>query len=210
MVNENCLSKIKQIFNLFSKTEKKIAKFVLKNSEQVIYMTISDFALKCKVSKASVIRFYTKLDMNGYQEFKVAIAMDTATNKQAIYAKSENKQDLDHLLEDVTNENIKTLTDSLSVINRKNIEQAADLLLNASNVEIYGNGPSRMTAEITKCKLLKFNLQCSAPQDFVCSMYFIGESERKICRYSYFFFWTYTYSKSNCYRKRKRYKGYCH
>ena len=165
MITENCLSKIKQIYNIFSKTEKRIAKFVLKNSEKVIYMTISDFALKCKVSKASVIRFYTKLDMKGYQEFKVAIAMDTATNNQAIYAKSENKEDLDHLLEDVTNENIKTLTDSLSVINRKNIKKASDLLLNADKVEIFGNGPSWFTAAITKCKLSKLNLQCNATQD---------------------------------------------
>ena len=164
MVAKNCLSRIKQIYNIFSKTEKKIANFVLENSEKVVYMTISDFAIKCKVSKASVIRFYTKLGMNGYQEFKVAVAIDMV-KELSIYEKKENREDLDHLLEDVTNENIKTLSDTLSVTNRKHIEQAADILLNADNIEIFGNGPSWMTAEITKCKLLKLSLKCNAAQD---------------------------------------------
>ena len=164
MVNENSLIKIKNSYNLFSKTEKKIANYLLKHTEKFIYMTILELAKSCKVSKASVIRFYTKLGYQGYQEFKVSITMDTAKNL-AIYEKNENKEDLDHLLEEVTRENITTLTDSLNTINRKNVESAAEILLNSDNIEVFGMGPSWITAEAIKCKFLKLNLKCNATQD---------------------------------------------
>jgi len=165
MVSSNYLPKLKSLYNTFSKADRKIADYLLNNPEKVIYMTITEFASKCDVSKASIVRFYTKLGLNGYQAFKVAITMNVVKTDKAIYDKNENREDLDHLLKEVTDENIKTLNDGLLVASKKNIRKAASLLLNAENVEIFGIGSSWITAEATKCKLLKLGIRCSTSPD---------------------------------------------
>ena len=61
---------IQLLYNQLTKTEKKIADYVTKNANQVLFMSITELADACKVADASVYRFCRTIGVKGYQEFK--------------------------------------------------------------------------------------------------------------------------------------------
>ena len=72
---QSLLLDIQVSYNQFTKTEKKIAEFVIKNTNQVLFMSITDLADACKVADASVHRFCRTMGLKGYQEFKMKLSL---------------------------------------------------------------------------------------------------------------------------------------
>ena len=71
MEQQNLLLEIQSAYNQFTKVEKKVADFVMRHPEQVIFMSITDLSEACKVADASVHRFCRTMKLKGYQEFKI-------------------------------------------------------------------------------------------------------------------------------------------
>src|SRR5690625_7817587 len=59
---------IRSHINAFTKTEAKVANFVLNNLEKVIYLSVTELAEKAGVGETTVLRFCRKLDYKGFQE----------------------------------------------------------------------------------------------------------------------------------------------
>lgn len=53
----NLLLDMQLLYNQFTKTEKKIADYVIQNANQVLFMSITDLSDACRVADASVHRF---------------------------------------------------------------------------------------------------------------------------------------------------------
>ena len=74
MEKQNLLTTIRISYNQFTKTERKIAEYVLQNANEIPYMSISELADSCHVADASVNRFCRTLKVRGYQEFKLLLS----------------------------------------------------------------------------------------------------------------------------------------
>ncbi len=59
-----------------TKTQEKIAKFVLDNSADACFMTSTDIASRLEVSESSVIRFSRSLGFEGFMDFQKALRKD--------------------------------------------------------------------------------------------------------------------------------------
>ena len=68
---QNMLVEIQLSYNQFTKTEKKIADYVMKNPTKVMFMSITELSDVCGIAEASVHRFCRKVGAKGYQEFKM-------------------------------------------------------------------------------------------------------------------------------------------
>ena len=66
----------------FTKSEKKVAKYILENRGAVIYFTIIEFSEKVEVGEATIIRFCRKLRFKGFHDFKMALAQELSLNNQ--------------------------------------------------------------------------------------------------------------------------------
>ena len=62
-------------YNQFTKTEKKIADFIIQNTNQVLFMSITELSESCGVADASVHRFCRTMGVKGYQEFKMKLSL---------------------------------------------------------------------------------------------------------------------------------------
>ena len=62
------------------KSEQKVADYVLEHAEDVIHMRIIDLAAKANVSEPTVVRFCRALNYDGFQDFKMTLAQDLASN----------------------------------------------------------------------------------------------------------------------------------
>lgn len=75
MPSENLITQIQVAYPNFTRTEKKVADYVLKNQKKVLYMSITDLADACQVGDTSVYRFCRSLNLQGYQEFKLKLSL---------------------------------------------------------------------------------------------------------------------------------------
>ena len=75
MNSDNFILQIQASYNQFTKAEKKVADFVIKNQSKVLYMSITDLADACKVGDTSVYRFCRTMKLQGYQEFKMRMSL---------------------------------------------------------------------------------------------------------------------------------------
>ena len=94
-----------------TKSEKKVADYIINSGEKIIYSTLSDIKLKANVGDATIVRFCQKLGFSGFSDLKIEIAKenfntaDTHTTTQHI--QDESIQQLISVLQSTKNLPIK-------------------------------------------------------------------------------------------------------
>ena len=73
MSEPDVFSQIRIHYNAFSKGKKKIAQYILDHPEQILPLSITQFAQVCGVGDASISRFCQSIGYKGYQDFKLAL-----------------------------------------------------------------------------------------------------------------------------------------
>ena len=71
---ENILYIINEKYDSFSKMHKRLADYILENSDKAILMPISELADESGVSEATIVRFCKKCDLKGFHHLKINIA----------------------------------------------------------------------------------------------------------------------------------------
>ena len=70
MMQKDVFTHIAENMNQLSKSHKKIANYLLKNSNIVPFFKVATLAKKADVSEATVVRFATTLGYSGYPEMQ--------------------------------------------------------------------------------------------------------------------------------------------
>lgn len=154
----------------FTKSEKKVAKVVLENSQSVIYNSITDLAEIANVGEATIIRFCRKLGFKGYQGFKMALAQEITMNKQnttdlAINAPIKDDDSLETIAKKFYRVSDKALKETLSLLDYRALEEIAEMISKANRVYFFGVGYSGTTAMEAKYKFMRLGLVCDAYTD---------------------------------------------
>ncbi|MFU0831339.1 MAG: hypothetical protein ACFWUC_00120 [Oscillospiraceae bacterium] len=120
-----------------SKTQKKIADYILKHRSEISFIKIKDLAARVGVSEASIIRFGNFLGYSGYSELQ-HLFQDVTQKKLTVkerlemsYEAYENKD-----IGDVFHEEIAHLKYTLDNINNENFYQVIDEILAAKRIFI--------------------------------------------------------------------------
>ena len=129
-MQEDYLTKIRSVYNQFTKAEKKVADYILENPKKVLFMSISDLAEACNVGDTSVFRFCKTMNVKGYQEFKMMLSLSmrqAAPDPTAEQDKSITLQDnIEDLVKKVLAENVSAIQETYSLINLKTVSAAVD------------------------------------------------------------------------------------
>ena len=150
MEQQNLLLEIQSAYNQFTKVEKKVADFVMRHPEQVIFMSITDLSEACKVADASVHRFCRTMKLKGYQEFKMKMSISLHMNQSAGEENSKGDSKENSVLkyaERIMNSNITALKETNALLNEEQLEKTLTLMQNARNVYFFGVGDSLLTAQ---------------------------------------------------------------
>lgn len=142
-MNNFCLMNIKNKYHSLTKTEKKVAEYILKNSENVVKMSVDELSQNCGAVKSAVIRCCKSLGFSGYSELKIALAVELSKNKQLNYVPYIYPEDnVSDILDKVFSANVKTLHDTAENINRQLLNKVTEVLAKADMIYIYGIGTS--------------------------------------------------------------------
>lgn len=178
---KQCLLKIRSNYNSFSKTEKKIADYLFNNSDKIIYMSVSEFADNCDVGETTIIRFCRKIGLKGYQEFKLVLARDMVNINENIYDNINKSDDIKEIIRKTTLANIRAIENTANLISSGQLEKAANAIITADKVDIYGVGASGFTAGDAKYKFMRIGIRCEAFSDaHMQSMSAVNLSEKSV------------------------------
>ena len=144
----SCLARIESALshnNLFP-AERKIAEYILANTNQVVGFPVQELSEAAQASRATIVRFCRRLGYDGYKEFKLALA---AEMRGTVHLKKEDlsrDDDIKSITRKVFQSDIQAIADSLEVLEDSEMEKAVEALDHASRIELYGVGSSASTA----------------------------------------------------------------
>ncbi|WP_409303390.1 MurR/RpiR family transcriptional regulator [Peribacillus sp. SCS-155] len=161
-MTQSCLGKIRSYYARFSDKEKKIANYILENPEQIIHCTINEVAEDLDVADATVFRFCKRIGFKGYQAMKIALASEIMTPIQQIHEEITERDSEKTVADKIFRSNIRSLENTLQVLDANSINKAVSILLNAERIEFYGTGGSSMIAMDAYHKFIRTGIKTFA------------------------------------------------
>jgi DNA-binding MurR/RpiR family transcriptional regulator len=142
-------------------TERLIAEHVLADPERVLSSSISEMHEGSDASVGSIVGFCRRLGLNGFADFKIALARDLA---QGGLSAGDARQD-GTVFEKVFQFHSKSLVETLQLNSSATLEFASRTIEKAHRIEIFSIGLSWPVAYTALCKFHLLGLPASAEFD---------------------------------------------
>ncbi len=150
------IDKLRQLAPLLTGKDRKIADFILQDTEEMLSMSINEVAEKVGVSASTVSRFAASVFELSFPQLKLALARSTAKAGKEIRDTDMSIDDSLSRLESKLTLNItKLFEETLSINPSGKIESAAKMILDADIIYIWGIGASGFAAQDLSQKLIK-------------------------------------------------------
>jgi RpiR family carbohydrate utilization transcriptional regulator len=161
----NLIRRLTDARSTLSKSETKVASYVLDNAHEVIKMRIADLARGSQVSEPTVIRFCRAIGFDGFQSFKLNLAQHLG--RGGVYSQfavddSDTVEDLRNKVFDTTIGTLLTVRDELDPIA---LERTINAITRANRVEFYGFGASGSVAADAQHKFFRLQMSSAAYTD---------------------------------------------
>lgn len=138
--------RIKNNFDTFTKSEKRVARYCLDNFLNIGKLTLHDIAEEVKVGEATIFRFCKKINFNSFQDFKNELQVETNLNSKI----TEESFAFDIY------DNIKNSIEfTIQNLDLNEIEEMAKIIYHARNVFCVGVGNSAISAESCAMRFLR-------------------------------------------------------
>ena len=161
---ESIFNKVRFMRSQMGPSEKKIANYILENSAEIIGISVSELAKKCECGDATVVRFSRKLGFQGYQALKIALAAEMNLTS-SISNEIEKTDSCLEIFRKRINDISVALWNTESVLNANDLESAANIIMNAKRIVIFGLGNSAAIAKDAAHKFLRLGLNAQACSD---------------------------------------------
>ncbi len=153
-----CFIRIQGTYSSLRTAEQRVADFILKHAEELIYLTVTELAERTQTSESTVVRLCQKIGYKGYQEFKIMLARDLVGPAETVYEQIEPTDSLEALKTKVFQANAQALKDTIEVLADDELLKAVQALGRARRVEIYGIGGSAPLAFDAYHKFMKLGI----------------------------------------------------
>ncbi|MCR4401576.1 MAG: MurR/RpiR family transcriptional regulator [Firmicutes bacterium] len=160
-----CTARIREMKASLRNAEEQAANYILLHHGEIINLTITELAEQAGVSEATVVRMCQKLGYKGFQELKIALALELVKPVQAIHEEIHEDDEVDQAVEKVFRGNVFAIENTLRVLSKGEMRKAVDALAGARKIEIYGVGGSAAVARDAAHKLMKTGIPCVAYDD---------------------------------------------
>lgn len=159
------LLQIEQKFDAFTKSEQKIAQYILDNPHAVINSTITELAEMSECSEATIVRFCRSLGYTGFHKFKISYVQNVVEPYKHLNPAFEKDDSSENIIEKVFY-NVKLAIDQTKgMLDNDKFNKAVEAIHNCRRLEIFGSGGSGIVAKDMQHKLLKNGIKCSTHED---------------------------------------------
>ena len=172
--------KLQTLRDSLSKAEKKVADYIINSPDQVIYLSVAELAQNSGVSDPTVVRTCQKIGLSGYQELKVTLAQDIVSPLQSIHEEILEDDSIKTVIDKVFQSTIHALTYTRDILRDQNLEAAAQAIMEAHKIIIFGLGNSHAIAVDLQHKLMRLGCNATAytdPHMAAIAAAYVGEGD---------------------------------
>lgn len=141
-MQKSVLDEINSSYDHFFDSEKKIAKYIMHHPDQVCDMTVGELSQSSGASEASVSRFCKKIGLKGFHHLKISLAKELVESHRA-NTSIPNRisiSDINGSLESILANKVDELTQTIRLIDQKQLNTILDQILNAKHVYFVAVG----------------------------------------------------------------------
>jgi len=167
-INDNILIKIREMKDSLTPVERLVAEYILANTEDVPHLSIKSLAQASKTSDASVLRFCKTMGYSGYRSFIVSISASLGSRDEEQkdqYTDIQPGDELPVIIANISRNNIKSIEDTLSVIDRGEVAKAVKALRASDRIVFFGVGASGLVCQDAEQKFSRINKMCHTYTD---------------------------------------------
>lgn len=161
---ESTIHKIRFLYNEMGSAEKRIADYVLEHSSEIISYSISELSKLCGCGDATLVRFSRRLGFNGFQAMKIGIAQEISS-ASSISSEINKSDSCFEIFKKRINDITIALQNTETVLNPESLEQAAQTIMKANRVVIFGLGNSASIATDAAHKFLRLGIDAQSCSD---------------------------------------------
>ena len=141
------LERIHAAYYQLTSTERKVADLVLAQPSQVQFMSITQLADECGTAEATVSRFCRRLNLKGFNAFKIELARHSAST--SVKPKDREPNSLVNRSLEVGRLASDAVYQTIELVEPKQVLRAVELIESAQHVICIGSGGSMIMA--TEC-----------------------------------------------------------
>ncbi len=129
-------------YDSFFEAEKKIADYIMEHKEQAVDMTVGELAKASGTSDATVSRFCRRCGFKGFQNLKLILAREILEEEHQSQEVTNDidRTDLEQSLKNILANKIAELTETIKMMDIKNLEVILDKLEHARMVQLAAVG----------------------------------------------------------------------
>ena len=157
--------RIRSMIPELSKSETAVAEYIAANPEEVINLSVSALADCCGVSEPTVVRACRNLGFSGYQACKIALIQSTSTTVQFAGEEVTAEDSMPAAIQKVFGAAADAVFLTRNSLDPAVMEKAAETLLKAKRIYIFGVGGSAAVAADVQHKFLRLGLDAQALSD---------------------------------------------
>ena len=147
--------------NLFSASEYEVAKYILSNPQEAIYLSIRKIAANTYTSPTTVMRVCRKVCSGGFAELRIELAEEMAHFNSYEKEHPEHEfmakkmKNIDQVMEELEKSAVKSIEYTKQLINAEIVENAVNMINKAKTIDIYGRGSSNSVGQDFQYKLCR-------------------------------------------------------
>ncbi|HLR39520.1 MAG TPA: MurR/RpiR family transcriptional regulator [Jeotgalicoccus sp.] len=161
------LDQIKKMYETMTPVEKKIADYILNNSEAVTKMAVKRIAEESGTSDAAIVRFSKRIGLSGIKALKMELIKELTENTDTGLSRTIDINTDNHelIFQKVFQNTLRSLYNTEKIINHKRVIESAQLIVKASRSLIFGVSDSANTAKDLEQKLQRLNFNAYFTSD---------------------------------------------
>ena len=154
-MRNDVLEQISHSMKSFTKTQKKVASYIILNSMEAAFSTIGQIANSVETSTTTIVRFCIHLGFSGYAEFQRNLQNElknrtAPSTKLKINLRFDGK---DNFIKEIVNQQMENCDTTFNNLNNEMVFKTGELLQKAHRIYIFGLRTSYSIASF-----LNFNL----------------------------------------------------
>lgn len=138
--------RLREIENDLTPSDKKVSDYIMEHRDEIIYLSITDLAQKCKVSESTIVRLCKKLRLKGYQELRVELAREVASPVKQIHEMVNLTDTVKDIQKKVFQAATQSLNDTSKILSMDSMERAIEWIKQCKSITFFGIGASGVTA----------------------------------------------------------------
>ena len=161
---ESTLHKIRNLYSSMGPAEKKIADYILADTQGIIGYSVIELAEKCGCGDATVVRFSRRIGFDGFQALKIGIAGEIGSTSSIGTEIKKDDSCFEIFKKRITDISL-SLQSTESVLDEQTLEKAAKIIMNARRIAVFGLGNSAAIAIDAAHKFLRLGLDAQCCTD---------------------------------------------